>query len=110
MIAIDNTLVDHAGKLIDDVGWFWDHADERCVIVHDYVISNYVTPSGAHYPIEWRRFRKENDTPLKEFRTHTELAIELIDDAPKRNVRRTKARDNRALLGFCATSASVADA
>lgn len=27
--AIDNTWVDHAGKRIDDVGWFWDHADER---------------------------------------------------------------------------------
>jgi hypothetical protein len=21
-----NTLIDHSGKLIDDVGWFWDHA------------------------------------------------------------------------------------
>jgi hypothetical protein len=27
VIAIDNTLIDHAGKLIADVGWFWDHAD-----------------------------------------------------------------------------------
>ena len=27
VIAIDNTLVDHAGgKLIEDVGYFWDHA------------------------------------------------------------------------------------
>jgi SRSO17 transposase len=26
VIAIDNTLVGHAGKLIDDVGGFWDHA------------------------------------------------------------------------------------
>ena len=26
VIAIDNTLVDHTGKRIDDVGWFWDHA------------------------------------------------------------------------------------
>ena len=51
VIAIDNTLVDHAGKLIDDVGWFWDHADQRHVIAHDYLISNYVCTSGAHYPI-----------------------------------------------------------
>ena len=28
-IAIDNTLIDHAGKLIEDVGYFWDHADKR---------------------------------------------------------------------------------
>jgi hypothetical protein len=35
IIAIDNTLVDHDGKLIEDVGWFWDHADQRHVIAHD---------------------------------------------------------------------------
>ena len=26
VIAIDNTLVDHVGKRIEDVGNFWDHA------------------------------------------------------------------------------------
>ena len=49
VIAIDNTLVDHAGKLIADVGWFWDYANERYVIAYDYLISDYVCPSGAHY-------------------------------------------------------------
>jgi len=52
VIAIDNTLVTHEGKLIEDVGWLWDHADQRHVIAHDYIISNYVCPSGAYYPIE----------------------------------------------------------
>src|SRR4051812_17485443 len=28
-IALDNTLIDHYGKLIDDVGGFWDHAEQR---------------------------------------------------------------------------------
>ena len=27
VIAIDNTLVDQEGQLIEDAGWFWDHAD-----------------------------------------------------------------------------------
>src|SRR5919198_1870127 len=35
VIAIDNTLIDHDGKLIEDVGYFWDHADERYLIAHD---------------------------------------------------------------------------
>ena len=48
VIAIDNTLVDHTGKLIEDVGWFWDHANDRYVIAHDYLLSNDVCPSGAH--------------------------------------------------------------
>jgi DDE superfamily endonuclease len=86
VIAIDNTLVDHEGKLIDDVGWFWDHADERHVIAHDYVISNDVCPSGAHYPIEWRRFKKRDTCAAKEFKDHTQLCIELIDDALRRGI------------------------
>jgi hypothetical protein len=86
VIAIDNTLVDHAGKLIEDVGWFWDHADQRHVIAHDYMISNYVCPSKAHYPIAWRRLKKREACPAPECKDHTELCIELIDDALKRSI------------------------
>jgi hypothetical protein len=42
VIPIDNTLVDHGGQLIEDVGWFWDHAEERYKSAHDYLIVNYV--------------------------------------------------------------------
>ena len=86
VIAIDNTLVDHTGKLIEDVGWFWDHADERHVIAHDYLISNYVCPSKAHYPIEWRRFKKRDACAAQEFKDQTALCIELIDDVLKREI------------------------
>jgi hypothetical protein len=86
VIAIDNTLVDHAGKLIEDVGWFWDHANERYVIAHDSMISNYVCPSGAHYPIEWRRFKKKDACQQGEFTDHTELCIELINDTITRDI------------------------
>src|SRR5215475_8289486 len=51
VMAIDNTLVDHAGKRIEDVGWFWDHAHERYIIAHDDLLSHYVCSSGAHSPI-----------------------------------------------------------
>jgi hypothetical protein len=86
VIAIDNTLVDHEGKLIEDVGWFWDHADERYVIAHDYLISNYVCPSGAHYPIEWKRVKKHEAYAAGEFKDHTQLCIALIDDAVARGI------------------------
>src|SRR2546421_6376808 len=86
VIAIDNTLVDHAGKLIEDVGWFWDHANERYVIAHDYMISNYVCPSGAHYPIEWRRFKKKDACQKGEFTDYTKLCIELVNDAIARAI------------------------
>lgn len=35
IIPIDNTLVDHTGKLIEDVGYYWDHAEQRHKIAHD---------------------------------------------------------------------------
>jgi len=80
VIALDNTLIDHDGKLIEDVGYFWDHADKRHLIAHDYLFANYVNPSGKHYPLDFRRFRKReqchDDHP---FRNHTDLAKELID-------------------------------
>lgn len=101
VIPIDNTLVDHDGKLIEDVGYFWDHAEERHKIAHDYLIANYVCPSGKHYALEFRRFRKQvacdakraelearkdgfeaasaKEQRLATFKNHTVLCGELID-------------------------------
>src|SRR3990172_11581010 len=42
VMAVDNVLIDHQGKLIEDVGYFWDHAEQRQKIAHDYLIGNYV--------------------------------------------------------------------
>jgi len=78
VIALDNTLIDHAGQLIEDVGWFWDHAEHRHLIAHDYLIANYVCPSGKHYALEFRRFRKAEDHPAP-FKNHTVLFKELVD-------------------------------
>lgn len=58
VIASDTTLIDHDGKLIEDVGSSWDHAEHRHVIAHDYLFANSVNPSGKHYPLDVRRFRK----------------------------------------------------
>jgi hypothetical protein len=101
VIAVDDTLIDHEGKLIEDVGWFWDHADKRHLIAHDYLVANYVCTSGKHYALEFRRFRKredcertaaelaaqpggasaasEKDRRLATFKNHTELFKELVD-------------------------------
>lgn len=108
VIAIDNTLVTHEGELIEDVGWFWDHADQRYVIAHDYLIANYVCPSGKHYALEFRRFRKKADCEaarqallacggpkeageeqaLQEtaFKDHTVLFQELVDWVVARDI------------------------
>jgi hypothetical protein len=101
VIAIDNTLVNHEGKQIEDVGYFWDHADKRHLIAHDLLFANYVCMSGKHYPLEFLRFRKKDAceakrkelvarpgglaaaTPdelrLATFKDHTEMFKELVD-------------------------------
>ena len=96
VIPIDNTLIDHYGELIPDVGWFWDHAEERYKIAHDYLIVNYVCTSGKHYPLEFRRFQKEDlcealDVPFKD---HTVLCQELIDWVCQQNIPGTFAFDS----------------
>lgn len=81
VIAIDNVLISHEGKTIEDVGYFWDHADKRHLIAHDYLIVNYVCMSLKHYPLEFRRFRKREQCDGKErvFKSHTQLCNELVD-------------------------------
>src|SRR6476659_4023390 len=95
-IAIDNTLIDHYGKLIDDVGWFWDHAEQRHKIAHDFIIANYVCPSGKHYPLEFRCFVKQDQCQADGvlFKDHTELFKELVDWADAQKIPGTFAMDS----------------
>ena len=81
VIALDNVLIDHCGKHIEDVGYFWDHAEQRNKIAHDYLIANYVCNSGKHYPMEFYRFIKKDDCLERglEFRDHNVLFRNLID-------------------------------
>ena len=79
VIALDNVLISHQGQLIEDAGYFWDHAEQRYLIAHDYLIINYVTTDGTHYPLEFRRFRKKDSVAKADFKDHTVLSMELID-------------------------------
>jgi len=88
VIAIDDVLIDHEGKLIDDVGWFWDHAEDRHKIAHDYLFINYVCQSGKHYPLEFRRFKKREqcEEDGEAFQDHGMLFRQLIDWTCERNI------------------------
>jgi hypothetical protein len=81
VIPIDNTLIDHYGQLIADVGWYWDHAEDRYKVAHDYLIINYVCTSGKHYPLDFRRFQKQEHCAARQvpFKDHTTLCQELVD-------------------------------
>jgi Transposase DDE domain len=96
VIPLDNTLIDHVGELIEDAGWFWDHAEERYKIAHDYLIINYVCTSGKHYPLDFRRFQKADRCASLNlpFKDHTVLCQELIDWACRQNIPGTFAMDS----------------
>ena len=81
VIPIDNVLIDHSGKQIEDVGYFWDHSDQRCKIAHDYLIVNYVCLSGKHYPLEFRRFIKKSQCQEASipFQDHNEQFRDLVE-------------------------------
>ena len=86
VMAIDKTLVDYAGTLIDNVGWFWNHAKDGSVIAHDSLISNSVCPSGRALPLHGAGCRNKDACQKGEFTDHTELCIELINDAIARGI------------------------
>ncbi len=88
VIALDDTLIDHDGKFIKDVGWFWDHAEERYKIAHDDLIANYVCTSGKHYPLEFRRFKKREQCEAtgETFLDHTALFCQLVDWVCERQI------------------------
>ena len=88
IIPIANVLIDHAGQLIEDVGWFWDHAEQRTKIAHDYLFAHDVCSSGKPYPLFVRRFRKEQlcKDRAEAFRNHTKLAGDLIDAVCARHI------------------------
>jgi len=88
VIAIDDVLIDHDGKLIDDVGWFWDHAEDRHKIAHDFLFINYVCSSGKHYPLEYRIFKKRDQCEAfnQKFHDHGVLFRDLIDWTVDRDI------------------------
>ena len=88
VIALDDVLIDHDGKRIKDVGWFWDHAEDRHKIAHDYLFVNYVCPSGKHYPLEFRRFKKREQCEAtgETFEDHGVLFRQLVDWVCERDI------------------------
>ena len=79
VIALDDTLCEKTGKHIDEVGYFYDHAEGRYVLGHNIVSSHYVTP-GNCFPIGWRLYLKR-DKKDKDFKSKLDLAQELIEQA-----------------------------
>lgn len=108
VIPFDNVLIGHDGECIEDVGYFWDHAERRHLIAHDCLIINYVRTSGTHDPLASRRFRKREDcqawhdhlsaqagglaaaTPEQQakatFKSHTALVRELVGWVIERHI------------------------
>ncbi len=60
VIALDNTLIDHDGQLIDDVGWVLGSCRGTPQDCARLSIHQLVCTSGKHYPLDFRRFKSES--------------------------------------------------
>ena len=81
IIALDDVLIEKTGKHIEDVGYMYDHAQKRTILAHDVLFANDVdSKSGKHYPLDFRRFKKEDQCEAEEvvFKKQTELFRELV--------------------------------
>jgi hypothetical protein len=79
-IPLDNPLFDHDGKLLDAVGSFWDHADQRQLIAHDELIITSVCRCGKRDPLAFRRFRKREtrEAEARPFAAQPDLGQQLV--------------------------------
>ena len=78
-LIIDDTFIEKTGKHIPEVGKFYNHADQRYIMAHNLVTSQYVTPGGC-FPIGYRLYRKR-DKNDPEYKSKIEAAMNLVDDA-----------------------------
>jgi SRSO17 transposase len=75
----------HDGKHFDLIAKLKDHAAGDYTQAHDLVTSQYVGPN-VQYPIEYRLFIPEAVAKEQKrvFKTHVELAVELVHDSERR--------------------------
>lgn len=85
VVAIDDTMNRHDGKHIELVAKLWDHAEKTYTMGHNLITSHYVGPR-VHYPINYRLFVPEGVAQKegRPFKSHIELAAELVHDAERR--------------------------
>ena len=81
-VSIDDVLAHKTGEKIDGVAKFYDHSEQRYVLAHDIVTSQYVC-EDISYPLDYRLYFKKGSTPTEKygFRTKITFACELVDDA-----------------------------
>jgi hypothetical protein len=84
VMASDKTLVEHAGTLLADGGWLWEHADQRHLIAHDDRRSHDVCAAGAHAPSAWRRFKQRDTGAAGTCKDHPALCSARIEEALRR--------------------------
>ena len=88
VVALDDTIAHKTGEKIEGVSWLFDHCEDKTVLGHSIVSSHYVDKE-VNYPIDYRfYFSNKSDYAREhtdEFKTKIQLALELIEDAVKKN-------------------------
>lgn len=79
----DDTLLEHPGsKVMENVGWFFDHASGNNVLAHQPVTSGlYDLDAKEFYPFLTRMYRKRNKDGGVDFRTKLEIMEDIFHTA-----------------------------
>lgn len=56
VLSIDDTLLEHYGKQMDEIGYIWDHVKHHNVLAHN-VVNFYYSDEQTDYPIDFK-FKK----------------------------------------------------
>lgn len=74
---IDDTIIEKAGKHIEGIGKFFDHAKKRFIYGHTLVSLHYADKKTS-YALDYRHYVRKG---MPGFKTKIEFAIELISEA-----------------------------
>jgi hypothetical protein len=76
----DDTLLEHPGShVMEDVGWFFDHASGNNVLAHQPVTSGiYDLDADEFYPFLMRLYKKKNEDSSRDFRTKIEIMEDIL--------------------------------
>jgi len=84
VVAIDDSLLQKAGRKMPGAGKFWDPNSNSYVHAQCLVTSHYVDLE-KDYPIDYRQYFKRGSREVREndFRSKVELAMDLVDECER---------------------------
>jgi len=79
ILSLDDTLIEKTGKMMDGVGYLYDHSQKKNILCHD-IVSTYYRGSTEQLPLYFEPYVKQEVAEVKGvwFRTKIQIALDLL--------------------------------